>query len=573
MGRFTRVVAVLTGVAVAAGVVVAPGSPLAAQPAFSDVKAGAYYAEAVDWAVANGVTTGVGGGRFDPSRVTNRAQAFTFLWRLNNAPAPVRAGADQFGDVDPGAYFADAAQWAFEQGITYGIAGTAEAPTTTFGADRPMTRAQFVSILWRLRGEPVVTTPAGFTGINPGAFFADAANWAANRGIAAGDSIAFNGANSLNRAQAVTFLKRFADDSPTDVAGVDYSAPGPYQVGLREFTVNGGTLLQVYYPVDADDTVGRTPVTGISSADALGPPGSPLRNLLPTVAPGLIQDLPVRYYTGAPLSSQGPFGVYLSSHGFSGDPRYVASHLSHLASWGFVVPAPSHPKRSLAAIGNGFLSGGLPPLPGSGDNDPSDLDDIEAAITLLNERNGQPADGFFGGIDTSLLAIEGHSAGGGTIGGLVARGVPLDAIIGWATVPFTKAAAPDIPTLIVPGERDGVVAPSATIGSYQAMSGPKQLVVIANAGHNPVLDICLPVRRQGGLNLSGALAFLSALGEDGCIDGYLFPGLSTALIRHLAVAQTRWAFGFDGDRQSLSEDFLRQQFRAATGLVEYVPGT
>ena len=422
MRRFTRVVAVLTGVALAATVAVVPGSPVAAQPpVFTDVKPGAYYADAVDWAIANGVTTGVGGGRFAPTRVTNRAQAFTFLWRLNGEPAPVRAGADQFTDVTAGDYFADAAQWAFEQGVTYGIGGTEAAPTRTFGPDRPMTRAQFVSILWRLRGEPAVTTPAGFTGIPNGAFFAAAADWAANRGIAAGDSIAFNGTNPLNRAQAVTFLKRFADDPPTDIAGTDYSAPGPYAVGLREFDIAGGTLLQMYYPVDTADTPGRTPVTGISSADALGPPGTPLRNLLPTVAPGLIQNLPVRYFVDAPLSDAGPFGIYLSSHGFSGDPRYVASHLSHLASWGLIVAAPSHPKRSLASIGNAFLGGGPLPLPGSGDTDESDLDELEGTLGLLATLNTNPSDSFFEGVDPNLIAIEGHSAGGGTIG-MVALG-------------------------------------------------------------------------------------------------------------------------------------------------------
>ena len=563
-------VAVALSILATLGVAV-PTQTAGATTTFSDVNPTAYYADAVTWAIDNDVTTGVGGGRFAPLAATTRAQAMTFLWRLSGRPAPVRVGTDQFTGT-AGAYFADAAQWAFEQGITYGLGGTPEAPTTDFGADRPMTRAQFVAILWRLAGEPTVTVPAGFTGIAPGAFFAAAADWAAQRGIAAGDSIDFRGTNTLNRAQAVTFLKRYAEDVTTGAEGTDFSAPGPFEVGQREFTVNGSTLLQVYYPVDPADTAGRTPVTALSSALALGPPGSALRTLIGSIAPGLIQNLPVRYFVDAPISGEGPFRIYLSSHGFAGDPRYVVSHLSHLASYGFIVAAPSHPKRSLSSIGNRFLTGGTIPLPGGTDTDISDLLDMEAAVDLLEGLDTNASDDFFGAVSTSGVAIEGHSAGGGTIGGLVARGMPIESIIGWANVAFATTSQPQIRTLIVPGERDGVVDPSVTIGAYDAMTGPRQLVVLADSGHNPILDICLPVRRQGGLNLSGALAFLSALGEDGCVDTYLFPGVATALIRHLAVAHTRWAFGLDQFRDSLDEDFLRQQFPAATGRVEWNNG-
>ena len=49
---------------------------------FTDVPADAYYAQAVSWAVAHGITTGVGGGRFDPNSTCTRAQIATFLYRL-----------------------------------------------------------------------------------------------------------------------------------------------------------------------------------------------------------------------------------------------------------------------------------------------------------------------------------------------------------------------------------------------------------------------------------------------------------------------------------------------------------
>ena len=60
----------------------AAGSPAAQSgTAFQDVAAGSYYGDAVDWAVAHGITTGVGNGRFDPNSTCTRGQIATFLWR------------------------------------------------------------------------------------------------------------------------------------------------------------------------------------------------------------------------------------------------------------------------------------------------------------------------------------------------------------------------------------------------------------------------------------------------------------------------------------------------------------
>ena len=60
----------------------AAGSPAAQSgTAFQDVAAGSYYGDAVDWAVAHGITSGVGNGRFDPNSTCTRGQIATFLWR------------------------------------------------------------------------------------------------------------------------------------------------------------------------------------------------------------------------------------------------------------------------------------------------------------------------------------------------------------------------------------------------------------------------------------------------------------------------------------------------------------
>lgn len=533
---------------------------------FTDVPSGIWFESPVSWAVANGITQGYGPGTFSPLVTTSRAMAITFLWRLAGNPTPTAT--EQFTDVSDGIWFDESAHWAFEQGITFGVGGTAVAPSRRFDPEGPMTRAQFVAILWRLAGQPTIDVPAGF--IDTTSWYADPADWAANRGIASGDALAFSPGRPLNRAEAVTFLKRFdADPGTGGIVGENFSARGNFEVGLREIEVQAPgspskALVQIYYPVDTDDVTGLTPVTALSSAEALGPPGSSLRTLVQSIAPALIQNLPVNYYPGAPISDQGPFGVVLSSHGFSGDPRFVADHLSHLASWGFIVAAPSHPIRNLANIGSVLAPGGGAPTIPAG----SDVAELRLAYEQIAAWDSNAADDFYLSVANGQVAAEGHSAGGPAIAKLKEAGVPVATLIGWATVPFTPSGKGTTPVLLVPGERDQVVETEGIIAGFNGLSAPKQLVVIARAGHNPVLDVCAPIRRQGGLTkFGGILATLGELGEDGCLDGYLLPGLSTALIRHLAVAQLRWAFGDDVERTSLSEDFLRQEFRAAVGTV------
>ena len=85
---------------------------------FSDVPADSYYAKAVAWAVENGVTTGTGDGKFSPDATCTRAQSVTFLFRASKASAN---GAPAFSDVAATAYYAEAVKWATNNGITNGI--------------------------------------------------------------------------------------------------------------------------------------------------------------------------------------------------------------------------------------------------------------------------------------------------------------------------------------------------------------------------------------------------------------------------------------------------------------------
>ena len=85
---------------------------------FYDVPNETYYFEAVKWAVAQEITDGVGGNLFAPDQPCTRAQIVTFLWRAAGCPEPKRAGS--FSDVSEGSYYAKAVAWAAANGITGG---------------------------------------------------------------------------------------------------------------------------------------------------------------------------------------------------------------------------------------------------------------------------------------------------------------------------------------------------------------------------------------------------------------------------------------------------------------------
>ena len=91
----------------------------------TDVAAGSYYEKAVAWAIENGITTGTADGRFAPDAPCTRAQAVTFLFRASKASAD---GAPAFGDVAADAYYAEAVKWATDNGITNGTTSSTFSP-------------------------------------------------------------------------------------------------------------------------------------------------------------------------------------------------------------------------------------------------------------------------------------------------------------------------------------------------------------------------------------------------------------------------------------------------------------
>ena len=101
-------------------------APKSAEMPFVDVSADDYYYKAVLWASENGITTGTTATTFAPNATVTRAQSVTFLWR--NAGKPSGTPNNPFTDVNEGAYYADAVLWAVKDGITNGMTATTFAP-------------------------------------------------------------------------------------------------------------------------------------------------------------------------------------------------------------------------------------------------------------------------------------------------------------------------------------------------------------------------------------------------------------------------------------------------------------
>ena len=176
---------------------------------FNDVKADAWYHDAVQWAVDKGLMNGVAEDTFAPNDTATRAMVVTMLWRLAGEP---EAGDSDFDDVSSDAWYAGAIAWAAQSGAVTGM--TAD----TFAPNEPVTRQQLAAILYRY----AQAQGMGFTGA--WAFpldYSDAADvseyayepmcWMTTHGVITGmgDGTLAPGDNAT-RAQIAAMFMRFA---------------------------------------------------------------------------------------------------------------------------------------------------------------------------------------------------------------------------------------------------------------------------------------------------------------------------------------------------------------------------
>ena len=175
---------------------------------FSDVSTSAYYYKAVKWAQKKGITGGIGNGLFGPNQPCTRAQIVTFLWRA--AGSPVVNYAMNMSDVPEGSYYAEAVRWALSEGIATGTTGSTFSPDETctraqavaflfrYTASEAVTLQELVSGFSDADSVPGYALPA--------------MNWALAEEIVQGNGSKLMPNDSCTRAQIVTFLFRAYQD-------------------------------------------------------------------------------------------------------------------------------------------------------------------------------------------------------------------------------------------------------------------------------------------------------------------------------------------------------------------------
>lgn len=175
---------------------------------YSDVKEGAFYYDAVAWATCQQLEgKGVDiSGPLGVDKGCTRMEIVTYLWKLSGSPQPADIDNNPFTDISDSVSGRDArwaVQWAVETGVTSGTSAT------TFSPDDTVTRAQAVTFLYRLAGEPSVAGSTGFVDVPAGNWFANAAVWAVKEGITSGTSeTTFTPDRECTRGEILTFLYR-----------------------------------------------------------------------------------------------------------------------------------------------------------------------------------------------------------------------------------------------------------------------------------------------------------------------------------------------------------------------------
>lgn len=169
---------------------------------FSDVPAGAWYAEAVGWCLDNGLIDGTSDTAFSPDSPATRAVLAGALYRKAESP---KTDTRNFSDIRAGAWYAQAASWTAAEGI---IGGYSDG---RFGGEDSVTRQQLAVILWRSAGKPVPAKDGAFADqAQIAAYATDASAWAQEQGIINGKAgNNFDPHGTATRAQLAVMLHRW----------------------------------------------------------------------------------------------------------------------------------------------------------------------------------------------------------------------------------------------------------------------------------------------------------------------------------------------------------------------------
>jgi dienelactone hydrolase len=301
-------------------------------------------------------------------------------------------------------------------------------------------------------------------------------------------------------------------------------------VGTLEIDAPNGPIT-VWYPAQPGSEAGQA----VATYD--------LRTYLPAAEQGKVADAPfptAAYPDLPPAEPEGqPFPLVLFSHGFCGYRQQSSYLTTTIASWGFVVAAPEHTARDLTACLSGTIGQGAT----------TDVEDLRAAIPILEAENLKEDGPLATIVDTTRLAVVGHSAGGSAA--IQMSGDPnVATYVAMAAGSGPPPAA--TPGLYMAGDAD-VIAPAATIEQWWTTSvpSPKQLAVLGGVTHLGFMDLCTIAADQGGVFQVAERAgvaipdVIANLTADGCSPSHTPATTAWPAIRHMTIAQLRSAFGID----------------------------
>lgn len=196
---------------------------------FTDVPAGSDYAEAVQWASDNGYIYGYGDSRFGVNDNVTRAQLATIFHRAAGTPAA--SGTSRFSDAEAGAYYINALSWAETAGLIAGY------PDGRFGVGDPVTRQQVATILWRWAGSPAASA-GNYSDENAiSAYAQTAVDWSRSNGIIAARSDGrFAPTDNATRGEIVSALYNYMGKTSTPPAST-----GNGKILVAYFSASGNT--------------------------------------------------------------------------------------------------------------------------------------------------------------------------------------------------------------------------------------------------------------------------------------------------------------------------------------------
>lgn len=350
--------------------------------------------------------------------------------------------------------------------------------------------------------------------------------WRPRRSLAVAAVIALlvaGACSSDDDDSSATTTTETASEDPTTTAAVDdeaalaqlvdWSERGPYGVGSQQLALDDGRRVVVWYPAETGAGT-EEPTETFDIAGLLTP------ELQSQIPPEFRVQYPIPARPGAaPDPSGGPYPTVLFSHGFAGFPEQSADLTTHLASWGYVVAAPDHVERSLS---------GLLGTAKEGVAEQEDPEVLAATLDLVAAQAEEADSPLADMVDTETVAVAGNSAGARAAYRLASADDRIDAFAAYSVGRGQEGNelpdAPDVPGLVMLGDRDGIIPPDATRDVYDGLSAPRYLAEVPDSGHLVFSDLCLIGADQGGLiGIVDVIGLpigddLKALGSDGCDD-------------------------------------------------------